>query len=235
MQNLNFTIYDALAGVGGTWYTNRYPVSSSKLLNMANRITIFCLLGSQVRHSITRGELLRHKYVKSPIMTTHCPVSTYFRISRESDICRASVRGLLEDRFKTNWSAFYATGDEIQKNLERIVDKYQLRPFIKLQHRVTVARYSEETGKWHLTIRRPRTSANEGSVPKDEWEEFHDTADILFNGVGSLSRWTWPDIPGLETFSGQVVHSADWNIRQDKEYLSDKKVGVIGVVSYNSP
>ncbi|KAF8913205.1 hypothetical protein CPB84DRAFT_1670651 [Gymnopilus junonius] len=174
VQNLDFTIYDALAGVGGTWYVNKYPG--------------------------LRCDIPSHAY----------------QLTFESH---------------TNWSAFYATGEEIRQNLEGIVDKYQLRPFIKLQHRVTVARYSEETGKWHLTIRRRRTSEKEGQAPKDDWEEFHDTADILFTGVGSLSRWAWPDIPGLETFSGQVVHSADWNIRQDKEYLSDKKVGVIGVGS----
>ena len=132
---------------------------------------------------------------------------------------------------KTDWSAFYATGEEIRQNLEKIVDRYQLRPFIKLEHRVTLAKYDEEAGKWHLTIRRPRPRINGNSIPQVEYEEISDTADILFNGVGCLSRWTWPDIPGLETFSGQVVHSADWNIRQDKEYLKDKRIGVIGVVS----
>lgn len=139
---------------------------------------------------------------------------------------------------QTNWSAFYADGAEILQNLENIVDKYQLRPCIRLQHRVTCARYSEETGKWHLTIRRPKYATNRPSTTgplgpsnHEDWEEFHDTADILFNAVGSLSRWSWPDIPGLDKFPGKVIHSAQWNTTEDKDGWRDKKVGVIGVVS----
>lgn len=125
------------------------------------------------------------------------------------------------------------------QNLENIVDKYQLRPCIRLQHRVTCARYSEETGKWHLTIKRPKIATNNKPSTTglleppnyEDWEEFHDTADVLFNAVGSLSRWSWPDIPGLENFSGNVIHSAHWNTTEDKDGWRDKKVGVIGVVS----
>ena len=121
------------------------------------------------------------------------------------------------------------------QNLEHIVDKYQLRPYIRLQHRVTCARYSEETGKWHLTIKRRKNKASTTGLLEpsnyEDWEEFHDTADILFNGVGSLSRWSWPDIPGLDKFSGKVIHSAHWDTTEDKDGWRDKKVGVIGVVS----
>ncbi|PPQ79898.1 hypothetical protein CVT25_002954 [Psilocybe cyanescens] len=181
VQNLDLTIYDSLAGIGGTWYANRYP-------------------------------------------------------GLQCDIPSHAYQPTFESN--TEWSAFYATGSEIQRNLESIVDKYQLRPFIKLQHRLTAARYSEESGKWELTIKHPRkvsetvkSHENQKSRENQEWEELHDTVDILFIAVGPLSRWTWPDIPGLESFSGTVVHSADWNIADDKETLGDKRVGVIGVGS----
>ncbi|KIM36369.1 hypothetical protein M413DRAFT_425056 [Hebeloma cylindrosporum] len=137
-----------------------------------------------------------------------------------------------------NWSGFYASGEEILQNLESIVDKYQLRPCIRLQHRVTCARYSEETGKWHITIRRPKNSTNKpwsAGLPDrpnyEDWEEFHDTADVLFNAVGSLSRWSWPDIPGLDKFSGKIMHSAHWNTTDHEDCWRDKNVGVIGVGS----
>lgn len=148
---------------------------------------------------------------------------------------------------KANWSAFYSTGPEIQQYLEHMVDKYTLRPYIKLRHRVVSARYLEESGKWLLTIKRPRNNvgeATEQNPPKlnkpnyDDWEEFQDTADILFTGVGALSRWNWPDIEGLDTFAGKVIHSAQWETGNDTKCWeesvadwSDKKVGVIGVVS----
>ena len=109
------------------------------------------------------------------------------------------------------------------------------------------ARYLEESGKWLLSIKRPRNNAVESierNPPKlnkpnyDDWEEFLDTADVLFTGVGALSRWNWPDIEGLDTFAGKVIHSAQWETGKDTNCWeesvadwSDKKVGVIGVVS----
>lgn len=107
--------------------------------------------------------------------------------------------------------------------------------YIKLQHRLVHARYDAPTGKWHLRIRRPRTSQND----QVEFEEFEDTADVLFTALGGLNRWNWPDIEGLDTFKGKVVHSAMWDAGEDpnkgweegvKDW-GDKRVGVIGVVS----
>lgn len=73
----------------------------------------------------------------------------------------------------------------------------------------------------------------------DEFEEIEDRADVLFTAIGALSRWTWPDIEGLETFQGKVIHSADWKTGEGKlddpweetvKSWSNKNIGVIGVV-----
>jgi cation diffusion facilitator CzcD-associated flavoprotein CzcO len=119
-----------------------------------------------------------------------------------------------------------------------------LRPYIKLHHRVTRAAYDEDAGKWRLTIRRPK---NEASITGTYWdwktnfEEFEDTADVLFGGFGGLSRWSWPEIEGLENFEGKVIHSAQWETgngetdgpewAESVKDWGDKRVGVIGVVS----
>lgn len=124
------------------------------------------------------------------------------------------------------------------------MDKYKLRQHIKLRHRITRAAYDEFTGKWHLTIRRPRVgSETEKSSDvywdwKNDYEEFQDTADVLFAGLGGLSRWSWPDIEGLESFKGKVVHSAQWETgtegsggwEESVKDWGDKSIGVIGVV-----
>jgi hypothetical protein len=105
----------------------------------------------------------------------------------------------------------------------------------------------EESGKWLLTIKRPRNNTEESierNPPKlykpsyNDWEEFQDTADVLFTGIGALSRWDWPDIEGLDSFAGKVIHSAQWKTGNDAKCWEesvvdwgDKKVGVIGVVS----
>ena len=40
-----------------------------------------------------------------------------------------------------------------------------------------------------------------------------------------VSRWKWPEIPGIHDFKGHKVHSANWD--HDFEY-SNKRVGLIG-------
>ena len=127
---------------------------------------------------------------------------------------------------KTDWSAFYSPGSEILAYLERIVDKYKLMQYIKLQHELIHARYDEPSAKWHLRIRRPAT--NSDSTAGIHFEEFEDTADVLFTGLGSLSQWTWPDIAGLNEFKGPVLHTAQWD--ESVQDWGKKKVGVIGVV-----
>ena len=41
----------------------------------------------------------------------------------------------------------------------------------------------------------------------------------------TISKWKWPDIPGLNDFKGQLIHSAAWNADVD---LKGKRVCVIG-------
>ncbi len=42
-------------------------------------------------------------------------------------------------------------------------------------------------------------------------EIIHDDADVLISARGGLNEFVWPKIPGLETFEGEVMHSAKWN------------------------
>jgi hypothetical protein len=42
-------------------------------------------------------------------------------------------------------------------------------------------------------------------------EVIQDDADVLLSARGSLNDIAWPKIPGLETFKGEVMHSASWN------------------------
>ncbi|TRM61604.1 hypothetical protein BD626DRAFT_501587 [Schizophyllum amplum] len=162
IPNLDLTIYEANAGIGGTWYSNKYP-------------GLACDSAS------------------------HQP----------------------------NWSRFYAPGPEILAYMQHVVDKWKLMSYIKLRHRLVRAEWAEEMGKWMLTIRRSDDS------------EFQETADVLFTGIGLLSRWSWPNIDGLRTtFKGPVIHSAQWETADGGETWeasvknwADKKVGVIGVGS----
>lgn len=109
--------------------------------------------------------------------------------------------------------------------MEGVVDKYKLMPYMRLQHEMTAARWNEDTAKWEVTIRRG-----------EDGQEFTDSADALFLGVGSLNRWRWPDIDGLRSFGGALVHSAGWNVSDDALVSwKDKKVAVIGNVCSRHP
>ena len=115
--------------------------------------------------------------------------------------------------------------------MREIVEKYKLAPYVKLSHELVQAQWDEGSGKWRLRLKRPLPSGSD-----DQYEEIEDEADFLFMGVGTLSRWRWPDVEGLHDFKGTLVHSANWNLggatwEEDAKDWGDKNVAVIGLVS----
>ncbi|KAI0344764.1 FAD/NAD-binding domain-containing protein [Trametopsis cervina] len=169
VPNVDVVIYDKNAGIGGAWYTNRYP-------------GLACDIPS------------------------HCYQYTFFP--------------------NTQWSAAYAPGPEILAYLQNVVSTYELEPYIKLQHEMLGAKWDQQAGKWRVQVRKL------GVEPGAPSETFEDVADVLFTGVGSLSRWQWPSIEGLHDFKGSLVHSASWDVwQEDAREWKNMKVGVIGVGS----
>ena len=110
------------------------------------------------------------------------------------------------------WSAYYASGEEIWHYFKRTVEKYDLARGVKCGHRVQKAEFDEESGRWKLEIK------NKDGVIYDE-------CDILVSAVGFLSNWRWPSIPGLHDFKGHLCHSAVWDKGFD---WTDKRIAVIG-------
>lgn len=137
-----------------------------------------------------------------------------------------------------NWSKFYAPGPEILRYLESLVDNYDLKPYLKLEHKLIHARYDVESSRWRLRLERQLGADHLGQA---RVEELEDTTDVLFTALGGLSRWKWPDLTGLSSFKGPVIHSADWRTGEGDAMTlgwestvaswKDKTVGVIGVVS----
>ena len=50
-------------------------------------------------------------------------------------------------------------------------------------------------------------------------------SDFLISAVGQLNQPRYPDIEGLDSFKGKIIHSARWDWSYD---MQDKKIGIIG-------
>ncbi|KAI1749717.1 flavin-binding monooxygenase [Xylaria castorea] len=113
-----------------------------------------------------------------------------------------------------NWSSFYAPGSEISAYLKATAEQFGSMRFIKLSHEVISCTWDDKVKKWKLDVRRTDTG-----------EIFQDDADVLVAARGGLSNPSWPNIPGLKDFAGEVMHSALWNDEYDFE---NKRIGIIG-------
>jgi cation diffusion facilitator CzcD-associated flavoprotein CzcO len=111
------------------------------------------------------------------------------------------------------WSEFYASGQEIERYLQKVADKYKVRRFMKFNHKCVGATWDEENGKWNVHVQGPKG------------EDIKDSCDVLITATGILNNWKWPDIPGIHDFAGLKVHSAVW---PDDLDLTGKKVAIIG-------
>lgn len=110
---------------------------------------------------------------------------------------------------RTDWSRVYAPGRELKAYAESCVDKYGLRPRIRFGTTVIGADFDEPADRWVL-------HTADGSEL---------TARFVISATGVLTRPKLPDIPGIETFSGTVMHTSRWDHRQD---LRGKRVAIIG-------
>jgi len=113
-----------------------------------------------------------------------------------------------------SWSSVYAGSDEIHQYFKRFSDKHGLVKYYQLRHEVTEAVWHDDKGVWVVCITDLETQN------KIVWE-----CDILVNASGVLNAWKWPDIPGLEKYTGKLLHTAAWDTTVD---LKDKHVGLIG-------
>ena len=107
-----------------------------------------------------------------------------------------------------DWSFRYARQPEIQAYLEEVAGRFGVTPRIRFGHEVTEAAWDETAARW-------RIATTGGDV----------TADVLVAAPGALAEPRLPAIPGLDTFAGEVMHTARWDDTVD---LDGKAVAVVG-------
>ncbi|WP_127783910.1 NAD(P)/FAD-dependent oxidoreductase [Rhodococcus sp. X156] len=111
------------------------------------------------------------------------------------------------------WSERYAGQPEILAYLEHVADRFDLRRDIVLGQRVTSAHLDEDTAVWH--------------VGTDTGQTY--LARFVLMATGCLSALNKPDIPGTDSFAGEVYFTAAWP--QQEPDLTGKRVGIIGTGS----
>ena len=108
-----------------------------------------------------------------------------------------------------DWPRSYASQPEIHEYMRATVDALELWPMINLGNGVTGAEWHEDTAEWSVT-----TTSGERL-----------TADVIVSAQGMFGEIKWPDIDGLRSFSGRVIHTGDWPKDLD---LSGQRVALIG-------
>lgn len=108
-----------------------------------------------------------------------------------------------------NWSRLYARGAELKKYSEHVADKYDLRRRMRFNATVERTVFDEQGQFWtvHVAGQKPITTR------------------LLILATGFLSQPKMPDIPGINTFAGKVIHTADWDHDYD---LDNRRAAVIG-------
>lgn len=108
-----------------------------------------------------------------------------------------------------DWTRVYARGPELKAYADRCADKYDIRRHIRFRKAVKRAVYDEVNNLWQLTMADGETM----------------TARYFVSATGALTDPKMPDIEGVNSFKGKVIHTARWDHQHD---LSNERVAVIG-------
>jgi cation diffusion facilitator CzcD-associated flavoprotein CzcO len=112
-----------------------------------------------------------------------------------------------------HWREHFAEQPEIERYLNHVVDRFDLRRHIHLGARVTGAVYDEPSGAWTLV-------ADDGTTT---------SARFVVAATGVLSVPYFPDVPGRDEFGGESYHTGLWPTTPVD--FTGKRVAVIGTGS----
>ncbi|TFV56845.1 NAD(P)/FAD-dependent oxidoreductase [Mycobacterium sp. PS03-16] len=108
-----------------------------------------------------------------------------------------------------SWSRAYSPAGEICDHIEALVDEFDVRRRIRFGVEVNGLHFDESTGVWTVKTTRRR--------------QFLARTVVLASGP--LPDHSWPEIRGLDTYTGHKIHSARWDHDYD---FTGKRVAVIG-------
>ena len=111
------------------------------------------------------------------------------------------------------WSEYFARGAEVRRYLEGVAERHDVTRHIEVDHALESARFDESTSRWSLGF-----SRSDGS--RAEYE-----ANVIVSAAGLFSTPTTPDLPGKESFEGEILHPTQWT---SEHSAKGKRVAVVG-------
>jgi cyclohexanone monooxygenase len=112
-----------------------------------------------------------------------------------------------------HWSELHATQPEIERYANHVVDRFALRPYIQFNSEVVKAEYHDARKKWSVSV-----AGGQKVVAK-----------FLIMTTGGYHTPVKPDIPGIESFKGEVYYSNMYPLVEPK--YDGKRIGLIGTGS----
>jgi cation diffusion facilitator CzcD-associated flavoprotein CzcO len=109
-----------------------------------------------------------------------------------------------------DWKEHFSGQPENERYLNYVADKFDLRPYIQFNSRVTSAVYDEKAHCWEIRINNSQRAR----------------AQFLVAAVGILSADYTPPFEGIESFKGISYHTSKWP--KEQVDFTGKRVAVIG-------
>jgi acetone monooxygenase (methyl acetate-forming) len=132
------------------------------------------------------------------------------RVDSQSHVYQYWFSRELNDEW--NWSERFPAQPEVERYLNFVADRFDLRKDIQFETRVTAASYDEAARRWSITTDRGETLQ----------------AQHLISCAGMLSAPLIPLFAGQDEFKGRIFHTARWPKELD---FTAKRVGVIGTAA----
>ena len=137
-----------------------------------------------------------------------------------------------------HWTAAFPSGQQISRYLYDVSEKFQILDKIQLNTSVKSMVWKEEDSEWEVVLDHLAPGVGDmSSAARKSYETSHGAhsavllsetirAKVVVSAVGGLVEpKAVLDIPGIDTFQGDVVHTANWDPNLS---VRDKHVIVVG-------
>src|SRR5260370_15169700 len=112
-----------------------------------------------------------------------------------------------------NWSERFPAQPEVERYLNHVADRFDLRKDIQFNTRVTAASYDEAAKRWSITTHKGERLQ----------------AQYLISCAGMLSEPLSALFPGQDEFKGRIFHTARWP--QEPIDFTNTQDGVLGTAA----